>query len=67
MLDLVLHRFCKGILIERDKLGRPRSRRKDDINMAFKKHDIGVERIDLAQDRDKWRALVNTVMNSRVP
>jgi hypothetical protein len=27
----------------------------------------GIDWIDLAQDRDKWRALVNTVMNPRVP
>jgi hypothetical protein len=27
----------------------------------------GVDWIDLAQDRDKWKALVNTVMNLRVP
>jgi hypothetical protein len=27
----------------------------------------GVDWIDLAQDRDQWRALVNTVMNLRVP
>lgn len=51
---------------ERDKLGRPRSRREDDIKMDFKKRDIGVERIDLAQEKDRWRVLVNAVMNSRV-
>jgi hypothetical protein len=27
----------------------------------------GVDWIDLAQDKDRWRALVNTVMNLRVP
>jgi hypothetical protein len=27
----------------------------------------GMDLIDIAQDRDKWRALVNTVMNLRVP
>jgi hypothetical protein len=67
MLYVILHRFCSGNIRERDKLGRPRSRREDDIKMDFKKRDIGVERIDLPQDKDRWRVLVNTIMNSRVP
>jgi hypothetical protein len=43
-------------------LGRPRHRWVDNIIM-----DLGMDWIDLAQDRDQWKALVNTVMNLRVP
>jgi hypothetical protein len=32
----------------------------------FKKWDGGVEWIDMAQDRDRWRAVVSAVMNLRV-
>jgi hypothetical protein len=49
-------------------LGRPRLRRMDNIKMDLR--EIGcdcTDRLDLAQDRDKWRALVNEVMNFRVP
>ena len=46
---------------ERRPLGRPR-RRWEDNNM-----DGGTDWIDLAQDRDRWRALVNTMMNTRGP
>jgi hypothetical protein len=49
-------------------LGRPRHRWVDSIKMDFR--EIGwdcMDWIDLAQDRDQWRALVNTVMNLRVP
>jgi hypothetical protein len=48
-------------------LGRPRRRWVDNTKMDLR--EIGrdsMEWIDLAQDRDKWRALVNTVMNLRV-
>jgi hypothetical protein len=40
----------------------------DDIIMVIRgKGWDGVDWIDLAQDRDRWRALVNTVMNLQVP
>jgi hypothetical protein len=48
-------------------LGRPRRRWVDNIKMNLR--EIGwndMDCIDLAQDRDQWRALVNTVMKLRV-
>jgi hypothetical protein len=48
-------------------LGRPSRRWKDNIRMKLR--DIrseGVNWIHLAQDRDQWRAVVNTVMNFRL-
>ena len=49
-------------------LERPRRRWDDNIKMDL--HEVGcgfMDWIDLAQDRDRWRALVNAVMNLRVP
>jgi hypothetical protein len=49
-------------------LGRPRRKWIDDIKMNLL--EIGVSVVDwigLAQDRYRWRALVNSVMNLRVP
>jgi hypothetical protein len=49
-------------------LGRPRRRWVDKIKMDF--NEIGChgrDWINLAQDRDQWRALVSTVMNLQVP
>jgi hypothetical protein len=44
-------------------LGRPRRRWVDNIKMDLREIGWdGVDRIELAQDRDQWRALVNTVM-----
>jgi hypothetical protein len=49
-------------------LGRPRRRWVDNIIMDLREIGWdGVDLIDLAQDRDQWRALVKTVMNLRVP
>jgi hypothetical protein len=48
-------------------LGRPRRRWEDNIKMDFLEVGCGgMDWIGLAQDRDKWRALVNAVMNLRV-
>jgi hypothetical protein len=49
-------------------LGRPRQRYVDTIEIDLRemKWD-GMDWIDLAQDRDQWRGLVNTVINLRVP
>jgi hypothetical protein len=49
-------------------LGRPRRRWEDAIQMDFREVGCGgMEWIDLAQDRDKRRELVNVVMNLPVP
>jgi hypothetical protein len=48
-------------------LGRPRRRWEDNIKLDLQKVGCeGMDWIDLAQDRDRWRALVNAVMNLRV-
>jgi hypothetical protein len=49
-------------------LGRPRRRWEDNIKMDLQEVAWGgMDWINLAQDRDRWRALVNAVMNLRVP
>jgi hypothetical protein len=48
-------------------LGRPRRRWENNIRMNLQEVGCGVmDWIELAQDRDRWRALVNAVMNIRV-
>jgi hypothetical protein len=52
----------------RRPLGRPRGRWVDNIRMDFV--EVGWDDVDwigLAQDRDMWRALVNSVLHLRVP
>jgi hypothetical protein len=49
-------------------LGRPRRRWEDDNKMDLQEVGCGVMgRIELTQDRDRWRGLVDAVMNLRVP
>ena len=49
-------------------LGRPRLRWEDNIKMDLQQVECGgMDCIELAQDRDRWRALVNVVMNLQVP
>jgi hypothetical protein len=49
-------------------LGRPRRRWVGNIKMDLREIGCdGVDWIDMAEDRDQWRALVNTVLNHRVP
>jgi len=49
-------------------LGRPRSRWEEHIKMDLMEVGCGcMDWIELAEDRDRWRAFVNAVMNFRVP
>jgi hypothetical protein len=65
-------RYAYRILVGKPEgkrlLGRPR--RRWVVNIKINLRDIGwghMEWIDLVQDKDKWRAFVNTVVNFRVP
>jgi hypothetical protein len=59
-------RILVGKPEEKRPLGRPRW--EDNIIMDLREIGWGgMDWIDLAQDMDQWRALVNTVMNFRVP
>jgi len=52
----------------RRPLGRPRRRWEDNIKMDLQELGCkGMDWIELAEDRDRWRALVNVVINLRVP
>jgi hypothetical protein len=58
--------FCWGDLREGDLLGDPGVDGRIILKCIFKKWDGGMKWIELAQDRDRWRAVVNAVMNLRV-
>jgi len=63
-----VYRVLVGKPEEKIPPGRPRRRWEDNIQMDLQEVACGgMDWIELAQDRDKWRALVNAVMNLRVP
>ena len=59
--------FWWGNLRERAHLEDPGVEGRIILRLVFRKWDRGMDWIDMAQDRDRWRALLNTVMNLRVP
>jgi hypothetical protein len=64
----VMHIGFLGKPEEKRPLGRPRRRWVDNIKMDFRELGWdGMDWINLAQDRDQWRVIVNAVMNLRVP
>ena len=63
----LVHRVLVGKPERKSPLGRPRRRWEDNIKMDLQEVGGGGDWMELAQDRDRWRALVNTVMNLRVP
>ena len=62
-----VHRVLVGKPEGNRPLGRPRRRWEDNIKMDLWEVGGGGDWMELAQDGDRWRALVNTVMNLRVP
>jgi hypothetical protein len=62
------YRIFEGKSVGKKPLGRPRLMWEDNIEMDLREIEWGgLDWIDLAQDRDKCRTLVNTVMNLQVP
>jgi hypothetical protein len=61
-------RFWWGDPREGDHLGDPGVRWEDNIKIDFQNVIwVGMDWIEVAQDRDRWRAVVNVVVNLRVP
>ena len=62
-----VHRALVGKPEGKRPLGRARRRWEDNIIMDLQEVGGGGDWMELPQDRDRWGALVNTVMNLRVP
>ena len=62
-----VHRVLVGKPEGKIPLGRPRRRWEGNIKMDLREVGGGGDWMELTQDRNRWRALVNTVMNFRVP
>jgi len=64
----VVYRGLVGRPEGKRPLGRPKRRWKDNIKMGVREVGCeGMDWIELAQDRDRWRAVVNAVTDLRVP
>ena len=63
-----VHKVLVGKPEGKRPLGRPRRRWDDNTKMDLQEVGCGgMDWIEVAQDRDRWRALVNAVMNLQVP
>jgi hypothetical protein len=61
------YRILLGRPEVRRPLGKPRRRWEDNIKTDVQEVGWGMDWIELAQDRDRWRAVVDAVMKLRVP
>jgi hypothetical protein len=63
-----IHFFNGFSKVEKRPFGRPWRRWEDNIDMDLQRVGCGgMDWVDLAQDRDRWRGLLTAVMNLRVP